>query len=63
MAGMADHNEALMKEIEALGGSSKCREIRANKKLACLGCVEVAATFVENVLYNATETTDSETAV
>ena len=40
-----------VKELEAVfnqtAGSTKCREIKALKKLSCLGCVEKAAETVE----------------
>lgn len=39
-------------------GSVKCREIKSLKKLSCLGCVEMAAEFLEN--HNAGNTVKSD---
>ena len=36
-----------MKELHSVAGSLKCREIKALKKLPCVGCVEKAAEEVE----------------
>ena len=36
-----------MKELHSVAGSLKCREIKALKKLPCIGCVEKAAEVVE----------------
>jgi hypothetical protein len=33
--------------FRAAAGSTQCKEIRALKKLSCLGCVQTAAKFVE----------------
>ena len=36
-----------MKELHAVAGSLKCREIKTLKKLPCIGCVEKAAEVVD----------------
>ena len=36
-----------MKELHSVAGSLKCLEIKALKKLPCVGCVEKAAEVVE----------------
>lgn len=38
----------LSKNLTDLAGSLKCTEIRANKKLSCLGCVEKASEFLDS---------------
>ena len=30
-------------------GSTQCREIRASRKLSCVGCVEKAAAYIEKI--------------
>jgi hypothetical protein len=43
----------VLKECENLflqhAGSTKCKQIRASRKLSCLGCVEKAAECIEKV--------------
>ncbi len=34
----------------SIGGSTQCRQIRAMKKLSCVGCVELAAKLLEGVV-------------
>jgi len=35
--------------LESRAGSTRCREIRALKKLSCVGCVEKIAEFMDSV--------------
>ena len=43
----ADKVKACSAAFAAQAGATRCKEIRALKKLPCLGCVETAAAFLE----------------
>ena len=47
-----DHS-ARIKDCEDMllssAGSTKCRDIRASRKLLCLGCVEKVAAYIEKI--------------
>ena len=50
---LKDKHHGSIKECESLflshAGSTKCKEIRKLNKLPCLGCIEKAAEFVDNI--------------
>jgi hypothetical protein len=37
------------KTFHTLAGSAKCKEIRASRKLSCLGCIEKAGEYLEKI--------------
>lgn len=50
MAGIVDEDTNVVSHLESLAGSAKCLEIKAEKKLSCLGCVEKCTAYVAEVL-------------
>lgn len=60
--GSEEQKKELSVHMERLAGSLKCREIRANKQLSCVGCVEQSARFIELALIEKEES-DSVHAV
>lgn len=46
----ADKSTELEKYFLDQAGAVKCHEIRAGKKLSCIGCVEKCAEFLEKVV-------------
>lgn len=49
-AGRAQDFKTFCQRFLAQNGSLQCREIRAKKKISCLGCVEAAAAFLKQVM-------------
>lgn len=47
------HSPGKLKDLEtafrAAAGSTACEEIRSSRKLSCLGCIEKAAEFLEQM--------------
>lgn len=51
LAGVLDADINAVSHLESIAGSSRCTEIKAEKKLSCLGCVEVCTAYVEEKLF------------
>lgn len=50
MAGIVEDEVNVVAHLEQLAGSAKCKEIKAHKKLSCVGCVEQCTQYLAQVI-------------
>lgn len=59
LAGIVDDGSNVVSHIEKLAGSAKCKEIKENKRLSCLGCVEKSTAYLAEILHGQPDTIET----